>query len=83
MVENGHEYLYTAVLAVFWAAISNQALAIEGGYSNYFPGFYGDIALAVEPADGLSFRNDVYFFAVPKAMERSDRGRSSSKSMSI
>jgi hypothetical protein len=55
--------LLTAVVAVFWVAISNPALAIEGGYSNYLPGFYGDIALAVEPADGLSFRNDVYFYS--------------------
>ena len=26
-------------------------LAIEGGYSNYIPGVYGDLALAVEPTD--------------------------------
>ena len=38
-------------------------LAIEGGYSNYIPGIYGDLALAVEPADGLSFRNDLYFYS--------------------
>lgn len=50
-------------LAVFCAAVSNPALAAEGGYSNYIPGFYGDIALAVEPADGLSMRNDVYFYS--------------------
>jgi hypothetical protein len=37
-------------------------MAAEGGYSNYIPGFYGDIALAVEPADGLAMRNDVYFY---------------------
>lgn len=39
------------------------ALSAEGGYTNYIPGFYGDIALAVEPADGLSLRNDVYFYS--------------------
>ena len=55
--------LVLAGLTVFWVAISNPALAIEGGYSNYIPGFYGDIALAVEPADGLSLRNDVYFYS--------------------
>ena len=38
------------------------ARAAEGGYSNYIPGFYGDIALAVEPGDGLSMRNDVYLY---------------------
>ena len=40
-----------------------SSLASEGGYSNYIPGFYGDIALAVEPAEGLSLRNDVYFYS--------------------
>ncbi len=38
------------------------AHAAEGGYSNYIPGFYGDVALAVEPDDGLSMRNDFYFY---------------------
>ena len=38
-------------------------LAIEGGYSNYIPGIYGDLALAVEPAEGLSFRNDIYSYS--------------------
>jgi hypothetical protein len=37
--------------------------ASEGGYSNYVPGFYGDIALAVAPEDGLALRNDVYFYS--------------------
>jgi len=40
-----------------------SVMAAEGGYSNYIPGFYGDIALAVEPADGLSLRNDLYFYS--------------------
>lgn len=37
--------------------------ALEGGYSNYIPGFYGDIALAVEPEQGLLMRNDFYFYS--------------------
>jgi hypothetical protein len=44
------------------SGFSSLSAAAEGGYSNYIPGFYGDIALAVEPADGLSMRNDVYFY---------------------
>ncbi len=36
--------------------------AAEGGLSNYIPGFYGDIALAVAPPDGLSIRNDLYYY---------------------
>lgn len=37
--------------------------ASEGGYSNYIPGFYGDIALAVELEQGLAMRNDFYFYS--------------------
>lgn len=40
-----------------------SAQAAEGGYSNYIPGFYGDIALAVEPDQGLAMRNDFYFYS--------------------
>lgn len=36
--------------------------ASEGGYSNYVPGFYGDLALAVAPEDGWALRNDVYYY---------------------
>lgn len=39
------------------------ATAGEGGYSNYVPGFYGDLALAVEPPKGLSIRNDLYSYS--------------------
>ncbi len=53
--------VFGLVLCVVLA--SGQANAAEGGYSNYVPGFYGDIALAVEPADGLSLRNDVYYYS--------------------
>jgi len=42
---------------------ANQAYAAEGGLSNYIPAFYGDLALAVEPPDGYSFRNDVFYFS--------------------
>lgn len=37
-------------------------LAAEGGYSNYIPGTYGDFAMAVEPPDQLTVRNDVYYY---------------------
>ena len=42
---------------------ASTGLASEGGYSNYIPGFYGDIALAVEPEQGLAMRNDFYFYS--------------------
>jgi hypothetical protein len=41
---------------------SLPSMAAEGGYSNYVPGFYGDLALAVEPEQGLAIRNDFYFY---------------------
>lgn len=36
--------------------------ASEGGFSNYIPGFYGDVALATAPPAGLSLRNDLFFY---------------------
>ena len=39
------------------------AVAAEGGYSNYIPGFYGDLALATEPPTEFSIRNDVYYYS--------------------
>lgn len=46
-------------LLLFTPAIG---LAAEGGYSNYIPGTYGDFAMAVEPPDKLTLRNDVYYY---------------------
>ena len=42
---------------------STHCLAAEGGLSNYIPAFYGDFALAVEPPDGFSFKNDAFYFS--------------------
>ena len=50
------------VLFVFLFTPSGPSRAAEGGYSNYVPGFYGDLALAVEPEQGLAIRNDFYFY---------------------
>ena len=36
--------------------------AVEGGYSNYIPGTYGDFAMAVEPPSTLTVRNDLYYY---------------------
>ena len=35
---------------------------LEGGYSNYIPGTYGDFAAAVEPPSKFTLRNDVYYY---------------------
>ncbi|MEP4485586.1 MAG: transporter [Halioglobus sp.] len=41
---------------------STAGYTAEGGYSNYIPGTYGDFAMAVEPPDKLTLRNDVYYY---------------------
>jgi len=43
-------------------ALPVSAFAAEGGLSNYIPAFYGDLALATQPPDGVSIRNDLFFF---------------------
>jgi hypothetical protein len=49
-------------LATSLGLYNGMAIAAEGGYSNYVPAFYGDFALAIAPGEGLSMRNDVYFY---------------------
>ena len=43
--------------------VPSAAFSVEGGLSNYIPGFYGDLALAVEPPKGVSLRNDLYYYS--------------------
>ena len=43
--------------------VPTSIFAAEGGLSNYIPAFYGDLALALEPPDGFSVRNDVFYFS--------------------
>ena len=51
--------LISGFLVLFYQA---TGLAAEGGYSNYIPGTYGDFAMAIEPPDRLTLRNDVYYY---------------------
>ena len=51
------------VVILILMMMSAANYAAEGGLSNYIPAFYGDLALAVEPPDGFSYRNDVYYFS--------------------
>jgi len=39
------------------------SVAAEGAWSNYFPGSYGTVAVAVPPASGWSFLNSSLFYA--------------------
>ncbi len=54
--------LFCVVLLLLTSIIGTEALAAEGGYSNYVPGTYGDFAAAVAPADGFTIRNDFYYY---------------------
>ena len=51
------------VVILLMIALPTSVYAAEGGLSNYVPAFYGDFALAVAPPDGLSFKNDVFYFS--------------------
>jgi hypothetical protein len=54
------KWIISLLTMVFLCSTSH---AVEGAFSNYIPGFYGDLALAVEPPKGLSIRNDVYYYS--------------------
>ncbi len=47
------------ILALFGCT---KTLAAEGGYSNYIPGFYGDVALAMAISPGFTVKNDIYYY---------------------
>jgi len=39
------------------------AVAAEGAFSNYFPGTYGTVAVAIPPAEGWTYLNTSLFYA--------------------
>ena len=51
------------IVTLLIIALPVSVHAAEGGLSNYVPAFYGDLGLAVEPPDGFSFRNDVFYYS--------------------
>ena len=51
------------ITLILMIALPTGVFAAEGGLSNYIPAFYGDLALAMEPPDGFSFRNDLFYFS--------------------
>lgn len=51
-----------AGLFILALSSSTTTFAAEGGYSNYIPGFYGDVALAMAIAPGFTVKNDVYYY---------------------
>jgi len=50
------------VCALVIALAGNEAMAAEGGYSNYIPGSYGDFGMALAPGETWTLRNDIYFY---------------------
>jgi len=40
-----------------------SAFAAEGAFSNYFPGAYGTVAVAIPPAEGWAYLNTSIFYA--------------------
>jgi len=51
----------TAILAVLLIN-TPQAVAAQGGYTNYVPGLYGSFAVAVAPDPGFYMLNDFYYY---------------------
>jgi hypothetical protein len=54
--------LVVCVSALATMGAVTNAIAAEGGYSNYIPGTYGDFAMAVAPAQPWTLRNDFYYY---------------------
>ena len=61
-----------AALSLLAAALitAPAAQAMEGGYSNYGPGFYGDFGVAVAPAPGFYLRKDFYYYSADESRGR-------------
>lgn len=51
------------VPAVLMLGAIMPAMALEGAYSNYQPGGYGDFFVAYTPEPGFYVRNDVYYYS--------------------
>ena len=51
-------------VAFMWmlVVLASPAFALEGAYSNYQPGGYGDFFVAYTPEPGFYLRNDVYHY---------------------
>ncbi len=54
--------LLGAILAVVMVLYSHSTYAAEGGSSNHLPGAYGNFAVAVAPAPGVYFQNDLFYY---------------------
>lgn len=57
-----NSYCFTLLPGLLLLLLSASGNTAEGGYSNYIPGTYGDFAMAVEPQDKFTVRNDIYYY---------------------
>ena len=58
------KFLQAMVIGTFVPiTFTNQAVAAEGGYSNYIPGTYGDFGMALAPTETWTLRNDIYYYS--------------------
>jgi hypothetical protein len=56
-IKDDHKLYSLLVLSLLLTIEAPAALAAEGASSNYFPGSYGDFAVAVAPAAGFTYIN--------------------------
>ena len=55
--------LRALILSVALAYQAHSASAAEGASSNYLPGAYGNFGVAVAPAPGTYFQNDLFYYS--------------------
>jgi hypothetical protein len=51
---NNRQATALTVLVLGCPLLFGPVMVAEDGYSNYVPGFYGDLSLAIEPPEGPS-----------------------------
>ena len=49
--------------ALLWLSVSTPGWGGEGASSNYFPGTYGDYAVAAAPSQGWTYANYNLFYS--------------------
>lgn len=54
--------IFGSLFLIGFILFSGTAFAVEGGTSNYIPGFYGDFGVAVAPQPGFYLQNTIYYY---------------------
>jgi len=66
------------VLLMSIASSTTSSVAAEGGASNYIPGGYGNFGVAIAPAPGFYFQNDVFYYSGDASVSALSGNRSAS-----